>query len=60
LEDYAAAGAQWGLVLAPGYFGKAVNQSNLIEWFTAVADRSPLPILMWVSSLTFHHAYTWI
>lgn len=46
LEDYAAAGAQWGLVLAPGYFGKAVNQSNLIEWFTAVADQSPLPILM--------------
>jgi 2-keto-3-deoxy-L-rhamnonate aldolase len=46
LQDYAAAGAQWGLVLAPGYFGKAVNQRNLIDWFTAVADRSPLPILM--------------
>lgn len=46
LEDYAAAGAQWGLVLAPGYFGKAVNQSNLIDWFTLVADRSPIPILM--------------
>ncbi|KAL7906360.1 hypothetical protein GGI35DRAFT_457943 [Trichoderma velutinum] len=47
LEDYAAAGAQWGLVLAPGYFGKAVNQSNLIDWFTLVADRSPIPILIY-------------
>ncbi|KAK1239100.1 hypothetical protein MKX08_006161 [Trichoderma sp. CBMAI-0020] len=47
LEDYAAAGAQWGLVLAPGYFGKAVNQSNLIDWFTTIADRSPLPILIY-------------
>lgn len=46
LQDYADAGAQWGLVLAPGYFGKAVNQQNLIDWFTVVADRSPIPILM--------------
>ncbi|KAK1238749.1 hypothetical protein MKX07_004325 [Trichoderma sp. CBMAI-0711] len=47
LQDYAKAGAQWGLVLAPGYFGKAVNQQNLIDWFTVVADRSPIPILIY-------------
>jgi 2-keto-3-deoxy-L-rhamnonate aldolase len=46
LEDYAKAGAQWGLVLVPGYFGPAVDQANIKEWFTVVADKSPLPILM--------------
>lgn len=49
LEDYQKAGAQWGLVLAPGYFGAAANQENVIEWYTVVADRSPLPVLMYVS-----------
>ena len=46
LEDSHKAGSQWGLVLAPGYFGAAATQENLIEWFTIVADRSPIPILM--------------
>ncbi|KAI6781897.1 dihydrodipicolinate synthase [Emericellopsis cladophorae] len=41
------AGAQWGLVLAPGYFGAAASQDNLVEWFTLVADKSPLPILIY-------------
>ncbi|KAF2495101.1 aldolase [Lophium mytilinum] len=47
LEDLGKAGAQWGLVLAPGYFGAAVNQENLKEWFTVVADKSPIPILIY-------------
>ena len=46
LEDFKKAGAQWGLVLAPGYFGAAASQEGIAEWFTVVADRSPLPILM--------------
>jgi 2-keto-3-deoxy-L-rhamnonate aldolase len=46
LEDYHKAGAQWGLVLVPGYFGPAVNQQNIKEWYTVIADKSPLPILM--------------
>jgi 2-keto-3-deoxy-L-rhamnonate aldolase len=46
LEDFKKAGAQWGLVLAPGYFGAAANQENIREWYTVVADKSPLPILM--------------
>lgn len=50
LRDYREAGAQWGLVLVPGYFGPAVSQDNIRAWFTLVADRSPLPILMWVLS----------
>ncbi|KAL1616398.1 hypothetical protein SLS56_011440 [Neofusicoccum ribis] len=47
LDDSAKAGSQWGLVLAPGYFGAAASQDNLVEWYTAVADRSPIPILIY-------------
>ncbi|SPO05157.1 probable dihydrodipicolinate synthase [Cephalotrichum gorgonifer] len=47
LEDYAAAGAQWGLVLTPGYFGKGPNQENLRAWYELVANKSPLPILIY-------------
>jgi 2-keto-3-deoxy-L-rhamnonate aldolase len=46
LADAKAAGAQWGLVLAPGYFGTVVTQGNVVEWYTLVADESPLPIMM--------------
>lgn len=46
LEDFKQAGAQWGLVLAPGYFGAVASQEGIREWFTVVADRSPIPILM--------------
>jgi 2-keto-3-deoxy-L-rhamnonate aldolase len=47
LDDYAKAGAQWGLVLTPGYFGAAVPQEGLVEWYKVVADRSPIPILVY-------------
>ncbi|KUJ18387.1 aldolase [Mollisia scopiformis] len=47
LADAKKAGAQWGLVLTPGYFGPAANQENLREWYTLVADTSPLPILIY-------------
>jgi 2-keto-3-deoxy-L-rhamnonate aldolase len=46
LEDFKKAGAQWGLVLAPGYFGAAASQEGIREWYSVVADKSPLPILM--------------
>jgi 2-keto-3-deoxy-L-rhamnonate aldolase len=49
LDDFKKAGAQWGLVLAPGYFGAAASQEGIREWFTIVADKSPLPILMQVT-----------
>ncbi|KAF2098093.1 aldolase [Rhizodiscina lignyota] len=47
LGDFQKAGAQWGLVLTPGYFGPAVNQENLVEYYTTVADNSPIPILIY-------------
>ena len=46
LHAMAGAGADWGLVLAPGYFGAVATQDNLIQWYTRVAEESPLPILM--------------
>ena len=46
LQDAHKAGSQWGLVLAPGYFGNASSQEGIVEWYTAVADRSPIPILV--------------
>lgn len=45
LEDFEKAGAQWGLVLAPGYFG-AAGQAGIEEWYRVVADKSGIPILM--------------
>lgn len=53
LQDFKKAGAQWGLVLVPGYFGASANQANIQEWYTLIADNSPLPILMFV--VTFHY-----
>lgn len=46
LRDAKVAGAQWGLVLAPGYFGAAASQDNLVEWFSIVANNSAVPILL--------------
>ncbi|KAF5650832.1 dihydrodipicolinate synthase [Fusarium sp. NRRL 25303] len=54
LCDAQQAGAQWGLVLAPGYFGGAVTQDNLVEWYTLVADNSPLPILLSHGNVSHH------
>ncbi|KAE9982898.1 hypothetical protein EG328_010445 [Venturia inaequalis] len=51
LDDAASAGSDWGLVLVPGYFGTAANQDNIKEWYTVVADHSPLPILVYASTL---------
>jgi 2-keto-3-deoxy-L-rhamnonate aldolase len=46
LTEAKIAGAQWGLCLAPGFFAGQVTQEGLKEWYKAVADRSPIPIIM--------------
>lgn len=46
LEEAGEAGAGWGLVLAPGYFAGAVSQEGIEGWFNAVADASPIPIMV--------------
>jgi len=47
LHDSKEAGTQWGLVLVPGYFASAVSQDGIVQWFQAVADQSPIPILIY-------------
>ncbi|OTB00838.1 hypothetical protein M426DRAFT_323949 [Hypoxylon sp. CI-4A] len=47
LKEAKDAGAQYGLVLVPGYFAGASTQEGVIRWFTAVAGRSPIPILIY-------------
>lgn len=46
LHESHEAGAQWGLVLAPGYFATALNQDGIQDWYNAVAEQSPIPIMM--------------
>lgn len=46
LIDAKAAGAEYGLVLAPGYFASAASQQGIVKWYTAVADKSPIPVMM--------------
>ncbi|KAI0812216.1 dihydrodipicolinate synthase [Xylaria sp. FL0064] len=41
------AGSRWGMCLAPGYFAGASTQEGIVRWFTAVADQSPIPILIY-------------
>ncbi|KAK6839908.1 hypothetical protein PG987_005774 [Apiospora arundinis] len=47
LKGAKEAGAQWGLCLVPGFFAGASTQEGIIQWFTAVADGSPIPILIY-------------
>lgn len=47
LDDVASAGAQWGLVLVPGYFGNAAKQEDLVGWYRVIADRSKIPVLVY-------------
>lgn len=54
LKESKEAGAQWGLCLAPGYFAGAVSQDGIAKWFEAIADRSPIPIMVYVSSDRSH------
>lgn len=46
LQDAKKSGAQYGLCLVPGYNAAATTQEGIIRWFTAVADQSPIPVMM--------------
>ncbi|KAI1270519.1 dihydrodipicolinate synthase [Xylariaceae sp. FL1019] len=47
LKSAKEAGSQWGMVLVPGYFAAANTQEGIIQWFTAVADQSPIPVMIY-------------
>ncbi len=46
-RDAAAAGADAALVIAPHYFLKRMSEAALLAHYRAVADASPLPVLLY-------------
>ena len=46
-RDCAACGAHAALVVTPHYYGGRMNDTALYAYFTAVADGSPIPILLY-------------
>ncbi|KAF4981619.1 hypothetical protein FZEAL_2631 [Fusarium zealandicum] len=47
LKDAQKSGARWGLCLVPGYNAAVTTQEGIIQWFTAVADQSPIPVMIY-------------
>jgi 4-hydroxy-2-oxoglutarate aldolase len=47
LRAAADLGADFGLVLSPGYFKKQMTEEVLYRYFSTVADSSPLPVLLY-------------
>ena len=46
IEESKAAGAEYAMVLSPGYFAAATGQKGIQLWFEAVANKSVLPVMM--------------
>ena len=45
VEDAAGAGANFGLLLPPSYWPKAITNDALVDFYREVADISPIPII---------------
>ncbi len=45
--DCAGFGARAALVVSPHYYGGKMNKAALLAYFTAIADHSPIPILLY-------------
>ena len=46
IKESKEAGAEYVMVLSPGYFASSTNQTGIQKWFEAVADQAVLPVLM--------------
>lgn len=46
VQESKDAGAEYAMVLTPGYFASNTNQIGIQKWFEAVADQAVLPVLM--------------
>src|SRR5208283_3489783 len=46
LRQAADLGADFGLVLSPGYFRKQMTDDVLFRYFSTLADTSPIPLLI--------------
>ena len=47
IKESKDAGAEYAMVLSPGYFAPSTNQIGIQKWFETVADRSVLPVLIY-------------
>lgn len=47
IRKAAQAGADAVLVITPHYYRSAINQETLLTYYTAVADASPVPVLLY-------------
>lgn len=47
LAEAAAHGADFGLVLPPGYFRRQMTDEVLYRYFSSLADASPIPLLLY-------------
>jgi 4-hydroxy-2-oxoglutarate aldolase len=46
-QDAATAGADYAIVIASGYFAGALNRTALKAFFLEVAQRSPIPVIIY-------------
>ncbi|KAK1046378.1 hypothetical protein LTR33_015080, partial [Friedmanniomyces endolithicus] len=47
VKESKEAGAEYAMVLGPGYFAPATSQEGIRKWFEAIADRSALPVMIY-------------
>src|SRR4029079_16762437 len=47
INNAARAGAQAVLVITPSFYRPAITQDTLVNYYTAVADASPVPVLLY-------------
>jgi len=47
VDDAAAAGASFGLLLPPSYWPKAISNVDIVDYFREVADHSRIPIIVY-------------
>jgi 4-hydroxy-2-oxoglutarate aldolase len=47
IKKAARAGADAGLVITPYFYRSAITQETLVTYYTAVADSSPIPVLLY-------------
>jgi dihydrodipicolinate synthase/N-acetylneuraminate lyase len=46
-EEAADAGANFGLLLPPSYWAKAVSKDVIVDFYREVADNSPIPVVVY-------------
>lgn len=50
-DDAAEAGADYGLLLPPSYWVKAVSNDNIVEFYQEVADQTRIPVIVYNVSI---------